>query len=54
MLEFFGFMVRIFNSMWTDILGKIEIADGVSFASFVLVGIIIGITVNVFWRGAKK
>lgn len=54
MLEFFELMAQVFNDIWTDILGKIEIAEGVSFASFVLVGIIIGITVNVFWRGAKK
>ena len=54
MLEFFEFMVHVFNAMWTDILGKIEISEGVSFASFVLVGTLIGITVNVFWRGAKK
>lgn len=54
MVEFFEMIALVFNEMWTNILGKIEIAEGVSFASFVLVGIIIGITVNVFWRGAKK
>ena len=54
MLEFFELMAQFFNDMWTDILGKIEIAEGVSYASFIAVGIIISITVNVFWRGAKK
>lgn len=54
MVDFFEMIANVFNQMWTNILGKIEIAEGVSFASFVLVGIIIGITVNVFWRGAKK
>ncbi len=54
MLGFLEMIFMIFESIWTDILGKIEVADGVSFASFVLVGIVIAITINVFWRGAKK
>ena len=54
MLDFLQMIFQTYSAMWEDILGKIEIAEGVSYASFVLVGIIIAITINVFWRGAKK
>lgn len=54
MLKFFEMIFMVFNDIWVNVLGKIEIDEGVSFASFILVGIVIAITINVFWRGAKK
>ena len=50
-------LVNFFTSVWNDVLFQMDISSGNTVASLggiLLVFIIIGFVVNVFWKGAKQ
>lgn len=44
-----------FTARWSDLwnLLKFEVAPGIYFSNIILVLLIIGLVINVFWKGAK-